>query len=318
MAKLSIIIPIYNVAPYLDKTIGSVVQQSLQDIEIILVDDGSKDDSAQIVDQWAEKDSRIVAIHKANAGVTEARQSGLKIAKGKYVFFLDGDDYLTPNCLETLFETAEQKKADWVVSDFSIEYPDGKHIEKQFPTFERKNNVEFLAYIYENSDFYYTGRLIRKELITNTEIYLPQDITYGEDNLMVTQLASQLIVATHANIIALVYVQRNSSVTNKRNLGDLKQRATACRLCYDFLNTKPYFPIIEPAVNQYFVKEYCACIARSYIDKQMEFVQKKCKSGIRGLDKHKKFFFILSRINPSLSIKTYSVSKKLYNLRPMS
>lgn len=311
MPKISIIIPIYNVGEYLNKTVQSVVDQTLQDIEIILVDDGSKDNSSQLVDEWATCDSRIVPIHKQNAGVTEARKTGLAAAKSEYIFYLDGDDYITPDCLRQLYEAAEEHHADWVVSDFLIEYPDGHQAEKRFKNFGVVDAKGFLAYSYGNADFYFTGRLIRKSLLTDSVVNVPKEVTYGEDNMMVTQLGAQLQCACKVDCFTLIYVQRESSVTNKKKIYDLHQRARACRLCYDYLREKPYFDEIKADVSAYFAREYFACIARGYVDDEMLFVMRECKEGGKRLAGKGKLFFFLAKVAPRMSVSLYQLLKKI-------
>lgn len=99
---VSIIVPVYNVEQYLHKTIGSVCEQTYSNWELILVNDGSKDQSGSICDAYAEKNSRIRVFHTVNQGVSSARNLGIENACGKWVTFLDSDDYLNRNCLETL------------------------------------------------------------------------------------------------------------------------------------------------------------------------------------------------------------------------
>ena len=100
---ITIIIPVYNIEKYLRKCIESVIEQTYKNIEIILVDDGSMDNSGEICDQYKEKDSRILVIHKRNGGLSDARNSAIDIAKGKYLFFLDGDDYIEKDSIEYLY-----------------------------------------------------------------------------------------------------------------------------------------------------------------------------------------------------------------------
>ncbi len=311
MPKISIIIPIYNVEEYLNKTVQSVVDQTLQDIEIILVDDGSKDNSSQLVDEWAARDSRIVAIHKQNAGVTEARKTGLAAAQSEYIFYLDGDDYITLDGLRQLYDAAEKHHADWVVSDFLIEYPDGHQTEKCFKDFDVVDTRGFLAYSYGNADFYFTGRLIRKSLLTDSVVDVPKEVTYGEDNMMVTQLGAQLQRACKVDCFTLIYVQRESSVTNRKKINDLHQRARACRMCYDFLSKKPYFDEIKSDVDAYFAQEYFACIARGYVDDEMQFVMRDCKEGANRLAGKRKMFFSLAKVAPKLSVSLYQLFKNV-------
>ena len=111
---ISIIMPVYNAENYLADAINSVLSQTFTDFELILVDDGSTDSSPEICNSYAEKDSRIVVLHKANGGICDARNAGLKIAKGKYVGFMDNDDFLEPDALLDNYALAQQHDADWV------------------------------------------------------------------------------------------------------------------------------------------------------------------------------------------------------------
>ena len=103
---ISIIIPVYNVEQYLKRCIDSVINQTYHNVEIILIDDGSPDSCPQKCDIWAKKDSRIKVVHKVNGGLSDARNYGLQYAKGKYIAFLDSDDYVQPNTYEKLYEKA--------------------------------------------------------------------------------------------------------------------------------------------------------------------------------------------------------------------
>ena len=110
--KLSIIVPIYNVAPYLRKCVDSLLAQDILDYEIILVDDGSPDESPRICDAYAEKHSNIHVIHQENAGLSAARNTGVAKAQGDYIWFVDSDDYVEPNVLGVLMEQIERDKLD--------------------------------------------------------------------------------------------------------------------------------------------------------------------------------------------------------------
>ena len=112
IVKVSIIVPIYNVDQYIEKCIGSIMQQTYQNLEIILVDDGSPDDSGKIADEYALRDSRIKVIHKKNAGVSAARNTGIDAATGDYICFADGDDYVMPNYVEHLLKLCLDNDAE--------------------------------------------------------------------------------------------------------------------------------------------------------------------------------------------------------------
>ena len=114
MSDISIIVPVYNVENYLVKCVESIQNQSFTEIEIILIDDGSSDQSGQICDRLALQDPRIMVIHQSNQGVSAARNSGIDVATGKYLAFIDADDYIEPQMLEKLYIIAEKYSADVV------------------------------------------------------------------------------------------------------------------------------------------------------------------------------------------------------------
>lgn len=155
MVKVSIIVPIYNVEKYLAECIESLCTQTLKEIEIILVDDGSPDNSGAICDEYAAKDSRIKVIHKRNAGVSAARNDGLAIATGKYVIFVDSDDYVPNDAYEKMYAKATETDADVVLADlYQVKGKNkiyAKFFKEPFVTYDRK----FLDQLIE-ANFYNT------------------------------------------------------------------------------------------------------------------------------------------------------------------
>ena len=133
--KISIIIPVYNVEKYLNRCVDSLLGQTLKDIEIILVDDSSTDNSPGICDEYLKADERVRVIHKPNQGAGMARNSGLEIAKGDYVGFVDSDDYVDLNMYKALYDTAVKHNADLVMS--GVRYVDGNMFEKQGEIIEK-------------------------------------------------------------------------------------------------------------------------------------------------------------------------------------
>lgn len=110
--RISVIVPVYKVEKYLDRCIRSIVGQTYQELEIILVDDGSLDNCPRMCDEWAEKDRRIKVIHKENGGLSSARNIGLDMAEGDYIAFVDSDDYIKPNMYEIMLRSAIETDAD--------------------------------------------------------------------------------------------------------------------------------------------------------------------------------------------------------------
>lgn len=136
--KLSIIVPVYNVQSYLNRCISSIVNQTYRNLEIILVDDGSTDNSGKLCDSYALHDNRIKVIHKTNGGLSSARNAGLSVVTGHYIGFVDSDDYIEPNMYELLLESMRGLHADIVCAETFIER--GNH-KKYHPRF--KENCVF-------------------------------------------------------------------------------------------------------------------------------------------------------------------------------
>ena len=109
---ISIIVPVYRVEPYLDRCVQSIVDQTYQNLEIILVDDGSPDNCPAMCDAWAAKDSRVKVIHKENGGLSDARNAGLAAAAGEYIGFVDSDDWISPDMYRLLYENMAEHGSD--------------------------------------------------------------------------------------------------------------------------------------------------------------------------------------------------------------
>lgn len=155
MVKLSVVVPIYNVEKYIGECIESICSQTLKELQVILVDDGSPDNSGKICDEYAAKDDRIEVIHKKNGGVGAARNDGLAIAKGEYIIFVDSDDYVPAEAYEKMYNKAKETDADIVIADI-YRVIDGKDVyskfyQKPFVTKER----DFIDKLIQ-ADFYKT------------------------------------------------------------------------------------------------------------------------------------------------------------------
>lgn len=138
---VSVIVPVYNVEKYLDRCVESLVTQSYPNLEIILVDDGSKDRSSAMCDSWSCRDHRVTVIHKENAGAGMARNTGLNHASGRYVLFVDSDDYIHPAVVEKCLYEAENTKADIVMFGRNDVFADGRVIPKPV----RKDKLHFFG-----------------------------------------------------------------------------------------------------------------------------------------------------------------------------
>lgn len=178
--KISVIVPVYKAENYLHRCVDSLLAQTFQDFEILLVDDGSPDRSGEICDEYAQKDKRIRVFHKENGGVTSARSLGVKSANGIYIFFVDSDDEVPDYALQVLF-SATSKQYDIVVGRMD----DGKY-KKEELTVE-----EFRSYTIEGKYLPCgpCGRLIKSTLFNAETLNIPREIIKGEDMLMNIRLA---------------------------------------------------------------------------------------------------------------------------------
>lgn len=178
--QVSVIIPVYNVEKFILKTVESVIDQDYKDIEIILVDDGSSDNSARIIDELAKRDNRIICIHKENGGVSSARNAGLKIATGEYVTFIDGDDWVEPNYVSYLLNIVEKNKCEIGMnknnySDYSMCSSDREYVVKAEKAIE---------WIYLGDIFVAVwNKIYKMSFLKNNNILFDEKIWFGEGML---------------------------------------------------------------------------------------------------------------------------------------
>lgn len=232
MPKVSVIVPVYNVERYLDRCLQSLLHQTLKDIEIIMVDDGSPDNCPRICDEYAAKDRRVKVIHKINEGLGYARNSGLDVATGEYVAFVDSDDYTSEDAYEVLYKKAQETKADIVYAGVIHQHKNGS-VEDCFMLdhiFEGRDDMKiFLGnMIYDNKpqkDTVWmstcTG-IYSRDLITNTGIRFLSEREYLSEDLVF-----------HAELIPLCrkivcipkpfyhYCYNGSSLSRKFNIGKI-------------------------------------------------------------------------------------------------
>lgn len=184
---ISVIIPVYNVATFLNKCLQSVFEQTFKDWECILVDDGSTDDSPCICDSWVQEHSKFHLIHQSNSGVSSARNQGLRIAQGEFVVFIDSDDWIGPNYLSDLWENhLHYVNAELIVTGLIRQYQGDHHIcvcPKQKQCIQLKSDCADV--FVENISLFYgpTSKLYRLDIIRENSICFPVDFSLGEDLL---------------------------------------------------------------------------------------------------------------------------------------
>lgn len=189
---VSVIVPSYNIEAYIGECIESVIEQTYRDWEMILVDDGSVDRTGKICDEYAKKDDRIKVLHKENGGLVSARKSGLKEAVGEYIFYIDGDDWITPDALEVLCACAKANTADIVIADYIHVLAD----EQRFPTQKIRAGLytkddlykEFYPQMLCAGEYYTFGinpaldvKIIKRSILLPNQEAVDNSIRLGED-----------------------------------------------------------------------------------------------------------------------------------------
>lgn len=189
MIKISVIIPVYNVERYLQKCMESVLKQSLKEIEIICVDDGSTDASGEICDKYAKIDSRIKVIHKANGGLVSARKEGLKLARGEYIGYVDSDDWIDSDMYEKLYEKAYYSNADVVCSEIECVKENYSYIEKDdlSPGIYYRSDKRICKFLYDidknkrKIGWNLVSKIYRRREFIPFQMNVDDDIVIGED-----------------------------------------------------------------------------------------------------------------------------------------
>ncbi len=210
MAKISLIVPVYNTEEYLNKCLDSLISQSLKDIEIILINDGSTDDSEKIINNYDDK--RIKYISRENKGVGKTRNEGIDLAKGEYLAFVDSDDYLDINFCKKMYEKAVKDNCDLVICDF---YRDcGKLIKASFGDFDCTNLIETPELV-NNVNLGPCNKLYKKELFDNKENRFVENLKYEDAPFVVKMLISAKKIGKVNDYLTYYVIHDNSETTSR-------------------------------------------------------------------------------------------------------
>lgn len=218
----SVIVPIYKIEEYLEKCIQSILNQTFSDFELILVDDGSPDKCPEICDAFAEKDARVLVIHKENGGLVSARQAGMKIAQGEYIIHVDGDDWIASDMLQTAYQLICQYQVDIVSFGYSCEsgLKSEKFTEIAAEGFYDKERVQKELYpsVLMNADMkhlFYTmwGKAIRREMLYPHQMAISTKTSFCEDvsGIAPAYLDAQSVYISHEVKCFYRYLQQSDS-----------------------------------------------------------------------------------------------------------
>jgi glycosyltransferase involved in cell wall biosynthesis len=212
--KISIVVPIYNTAEYLPRCIESLLKQTYKSLEIILVDDGSNDKSCEIINEYSYKDSRIINIHNENRrGVSEARNTGIKIAKGKYISFVDSDDFIERDMYEVLIKNIQDYDADIsICSYFVVQDNETIKTKNYYGIVEQFSTVSALRELIKREKYIDSvwGKLYRKDLIQGVSFELNK---LGEDVIFNYQIFPRSKKVVFVDTPKYYYLKRPKSIT---------------------------------------------------------------------------------------------------------
>ncbi|MFI3201328.1 MAG: glycosyltransferase [Eubacteriales bacterium] len=255
--KISIIVPIYKVEKYLDKCVDSIVNQTYANLEIILVHDGSPDNCGAMCDEWAKKDERIVVIHKKNGGLSDARNAGLDIVSGKYIMFVDSDDYLDLQMAEKLYAALIQNQADMAACNFVYVDEKGAFIkngdaikqnevkmgkEALFTLCERRTNISVVAW----------NKLYKEHIFKDIRYPLGK---INEDEFVIHHVLGKCKKIAFVAELLYFYVQRTGSImadagsVNKTDY--IEALVDRCLYYYEIKNYGNVLNTFKNVVNTY-------------------------------------------------------------------
>ena len=226
MPKVSVIVPVYNVEKYITRCLTSLVNQTIDDLEIILVNDGSTDNSEQIIRQFKKDYKNIIYVKKENGGLSSARNFGLIYATGEYVAFLDSDDYVDRSIYQKMYEKEKATNSDYVECDFIWKYPDHEKIDVGFRYKDKKEMFEKARVVAWN-------KLIKREIIINNKLEFPVGLYY-EDVEFFYKLLPYINNFSFVEEPLIYYVQRGNSIVNKQDA-----------------RTKQIFKVLDNVINYY-------------------------------------------------------------------
>ena len=292
--KISLLVAAYNIENYIEKCLNSLVQQTLKDIEIIVVNDGSTDTTLDKIKDFANKDERIKIIDQENQGLSNVRKVGFQVAQGKYIQYVDGDDWLVLNACEKLYNQAEKELADVVVFHYQKVYSNGEKQNCCGYHKERLASHTFISFVKGGLFCSVCTKLIRRQFLVDCDFQFPQNITYGEDEAFSALLFLQQPNIAFINDYLYCYYQRTESANH-----DLESYVNDSELV---------FSLIKQALNMMSAEQIIIEYADFYTLIYLLILYAKA---IVNEDKQ-----ITKKIHQKILKKNIVVAKSIYNETP--
>jgi len=307
---ISIIIPVYNVELYLEKCLNSVINQSYKNIEIILINDGSTDNSGKICDEFKEKDNRIKVLHKENEGQAIARNKGIDLSNGEYIMFIDSDDFIELNMVEILYNNLINSKSDIVCCARIIEKNQKSRLVNNKGTFfmDSKQGIERLIF-QEQVDSSPCDKIYKKELFKT--LRFPEGVVY-EDLGLIYKLFDKADKIMHIEDALYHYnIHENSTMTtnikkfNKKSLDELKIKEEM----KEFISNK--YPELKNKIEALYYMTLIDILIKCYESNYDEKIYKKLNDEVL---KNSKIISKNKQINRLSKIKLFFIKNNKINL----
>lgn len=281
MEKISIIVPIYNVEKYLKTCLDSIINQTYQNLEIILVDDGSTDNSGEICEEYRKTDSRIILIHKENEGLSMARNFGLDIASGDYISFVDSDDFIARNMMEALYNRLLETQSDMAIC--SIQHVDntGKNLYSEFTfndiVFGKDEFWKIYTSVGHTECAVAWNKLYKRKIFEH--LYYPKGRT-REDEFLLPSIVERCFRICSLSDRLIFYRHRNDSIMGNESKKSKLDYIEACFERMDFfIKRKNSFMIEDTALR------IIACIERYHLEigENYKILRTRAKSKIQEI-----------------------------------
>ncbi|APF24142.1 glycosyltransferase family 2 protein [Clostridium butyricum] len=309
---ISVVIPVYNVEKYLPKCIESIINQTYTNLQIILVDDGSTDNSGSICDEYKKKDTRIMVIHKKNGGLSDARNVGIKYSKGKYIGFVDSDDYINKKMYEIMMENMVNNKANISIVNRYYVFEDGQEFLRYSinESIKVMSNLEAIEEMNNFSTFDMAAwdKLYEKELFNDIEFPVGK---LSEDFYIMYLLFEKCKRIVYDSSPLYYYYQRNNSISRNKKINFDFVRAAKEQMTY----IENRYPKLKPCMRVAYISANLT-VYNSYLKQRMipeKCVVKEIKREIGKNISYLKQNTTISKIK-KIQIRLFLLNMSLYNL----
>ncbi|MBB6056696.1 glycosyltransferase family 2 protein [Tolumonas osonensis] len=252
MPKVSVIVPVYNAEKYVERAIVSLMEQTLDDVEFIIIDDGSKDNSLviiqQVMERYPDRKDQVILISRENRGVAATRAQGMELAKGEYTIHLDSDDWVELGWLESMYNVAKKDNADVVICDYSLVYKNNCQLIKQPPASTGLDCIKQLLVCNLHGSTW--NKLISRKLCLDNKINVLDDINYLEDFYYIMNVFYFASKISYVSMPFLNYNQENyNSITKVIDKDKVKHIVNAIRYIENFLINKGLLDVLNYEIN---------------------------------------------------------------------